>query len=113
MTAGKYDIIVEQGSDFSLTLTVKEGGAVKNLSGFTARGSMRKSYTDSTAYDFDFSDSSYNALGTLIMKMNNSITVGLDSGFYVYDVELVHSTNDTVQRLLKGKAEVLQEVTRG
>ena len=47
------------------------------------------------------------------MKMNNSITVGLDSGFYVYDVELVHSTNDTVQRLIKGKAEITQEVTRG
>lgn len=113
MTAGKYDITIEQGSDFSLTLTVKEGGLVKNLTGYTARGSMRKSYADNTAYNFDFSDSPFDSNGILIMKMSNSITVDLDSGHYVYDVELVHSSDDTVQRLLKGKAEITQEVTRG
>lgn len=112
MTAGKYDITIEQGSDFSLTLTVKEGGAVKNLTGFTARGSMRKTYDDTTAHDFTFT-SDYDSTGIIIMKMPYSTTDDLDAGFYVYDVELVHSGNDTVQRLIEGKAEVTREVTRG
>lgn len=112
MTAGKYDITIEQGSDFSLTLTVKEGGAVKNLDGFTARGSMRKTYDDTTAHDFTFT-SDYDDDGIIIMKMAHTATDDLDAGFYVYDVELVHSGNNTVQRLIEGKAEVTREVTRG
>ncbi len=112
MTAGKYDITVEQGSDFSLTLTVKEGGSVKDLTGFTARGSMRKTFDDATAHDFTFT-SDYDATGILVMKMAHTATDDLDAGFYVYDVELVHSGNNTVQRLIEGKAEVTREVTRG
>jgi hypothetical protein len=112
MTAGKYDITIEQGSDFSLTLTVKEGGSVKPLNGFTARGSMRKTYDDATAHDFTFT-SDYDDDGIIIMKMAHTATDDLDAGSYVYDVELVHSGNNTVQRLIEGKAEVTREVTRG
>ena len=41
MSAGKYDIKVDQGSDFSLQLTVQEDGSAKSLSGFSVRGQVR------------------------------------------------------------------------
>ena len=70
MTAGKYDITIEQGSDFSLTLNVKQGGVARNLNGYTARGSMRKTYDDTTAHNFTFG--ALDSTGAIVMEMSQS-----------------------------------------
>ena len=41
MAAGKYNIRIDQGSDFSIQLTVKESGSAKNLTGYSARAQLR------------------------------------------------------------------------
>ena len=41
MTAAKYDIEIDQGSDFALALTIKENNVAKNLSAYSARGQLR------------------------------------------------------------------------
>jgi hypothetical protein len=113
MTAGKYDITIEQGSDFSLTLNIKQGGVARNLSGYTARGSMRKTYDATTAHDFTFG--ALDSTGVISMAMSHADTAQLDAEFYVYDVEIYTGTgeaSDSVTRLLQGKAEVTREVTR-
>jgi len=37
MTAARYDLVIDQGSDFALEFTVSESGTVKNLTGYSAR----------------------------------------------------------------------------
>ena len=46
------------------------------------------------------------------MALTNSTTAGIASGKYYYDLELVNTSNGTVNRLLQGVARVTPEVTR-
>lgn len=113
MTAGKYDITIEQGSDFSLSLTLKQNGLPRQLAGYTARGSMRKTYDDSVSYDFTFNTLGND--GVIVMEMSHSVTETLDAGYYVYDIEIYTGTgaaSDSVTRILQGKATINREVTR-
>ena len=48
MAAGKYNITIDQGSDFSIQLTVKESGTAKNLTGYNARAQLRTTQTASS-----------------------------------------------------------------
>ena len=51
MSAGKYNITIEQGADFALAFTLKEDDSAKDLSDYSARAQMRakKSSTDIAA----------------------------------------------------------------
>ena len=33
MSAANYDLVIDQGSSFTIDITIKESGAVKNLTG--------------------------------------------------------------------------------
>jgi len=118
MSAGKYDITIDQGSDFELTLVIKDGGNFRNLTGYLARGHLRASMDTAQYWAFDFSDSTYDEYGTLVMKLGNNPedqnghTGHLTEGNYVYDVEIYTANDATVERILQGKAKVTREVTR-
>lgn len=126
MAAGNYDITIDQGSDFKLTLVIKDGNTPRVLTDFSARGHLRESYDTAKHWEFDFSDTDFtasNTTGTIIMKLAHNAThfTGgsggdtLSEGNYVYDVELFKGTapNETeVERILQGKVKVTREVTR-
>lgn len=117
MSAGNYDITIDQGSDFKLTLVIKDGSAARNLDGHFARGHLRESKDSSRYWAFDFTDSSYDNNGTLVMKMANNVVADdsstvLSEGNYFYDVEIYTANDATVERILQGKAKVTREVTR-
>jgi hypothetical protein len=110
--AAKANIVIDQGSDFSTTITVTDNdGNVVDLTGYTARGQIRKHYTSSTAVDFSFVFGSPRSNGLLDVKLTNAQTTDIEAGRYVYDVELVSSAN-VVSRLVEGIATVTPEVTR-
>lgn len=112
MSAGKYDITIDQGSDFELTLVIKDGGTARDLSGWNARGKLKSTYDAEQSYDFTFTGSGGGSLGddgTIVMKMANTVTDDITAGFYVYDVEIYEGTS--VERIIQGKAEVTREVT--
>ena len=55
MTAARYDLTIDQGSDFSLELTVKESATAKDLSKWHGRAHLRKNKEDTaTAATFSF-----------------------------------------------------------
>lgn len=121
MSAGIYDITIDQGSDFKLTLVIKDGDNPRNLTGYTARGHLRTSMDTATYFPFDFTDSTYDSNGTLIMKLpfnapdNHGHTGHLTDGNYFYDVEIYKGSEGSeteVERILQGKAKVTREVTR-
>ena len=118
MSAGNYDITIDQGSDFELTLVIKDGDEPRNLTDHLARGHLRATMDTAQYWAFDFTDSSYDSTGTLVMKLGNDPedqnghTGHLTEGNYVYDVEIYTSGDATVERILQGKAKVTREVTR-
>jgi len=110
MSAGTYNITIDQGSDFSLQLTIQEGGSAKNLSGFSVRGQIRPTI-DSSTLTASFTGTVTNASsGICTVSLPYTTTDDISAGTYQYDIELY--TDSTVQRLLQGTATVKGEVTR-
>tara|TARA_R100000458_G_C8160185_1_gene164567 strand:+ start:228 stop:563 length:336 start_codon:yes stop_codon:yes gene_type:complete len=111
MAAGIYDIVIDQGADFSIQLELANNGSAVNLTNFTARAQLRPTPRSSElagSFTINFTD---RANGTLKMEMTNSTTAGLTPGKYYYDLETV-SGGGVVTRLLQGIARVTPNVTR-
>ena len=112
MTAAAYNLTIDQGSDFSLDLGVKEGGAVKRLTGYSARAQMRATKGASTvAATFSCSIVDASA-GSLKMELANSASSAISAGKYYYDLEIYTNSNLIVQRLMEGTVILTPEVTR-
>ena len=115
MTAGLYDIIIEQGATFQMSLTWNDNtGSPINLSGYSARMQVRTSYeAEETLVSLTSLGGDIvlgGALGTIAITIAASVTETLQIDEGVYDLELVNGL--TVTRLLQGKATVSREVTR-
>lgn len=120
MAAGQHDIIIDKGATFKMTLTVKEGGATKNLSSYSIRGKLKANMQASQIYSFDFSDTTADNKnnGTIQMKLAHNVVASnnaaLAPGAYFYDVEIFTGSEGSeteVTRLIQGKATVRDEVT--
>ena len=94
--AAKANIIIDQGTDYSTTLTVTgDDGSSQNLEGYTAAAQMRKHYTSNTAVAFSITFGSPRSAGQLTLSLNRIQTANIADGRYVYDVELTNSANNT------------------
>jgi len=112
MSAARYNLIIDQGSDFAVNLTISEDGAVKNLTGFSARAQMRSTKISSTiAATFTCTIESPSA-GVIRMSLPHAISSALASGRFYYDLELYTGGDSSVTRLLYGEVDLTQEVTR-
>jgi|TARA_R110000851_G_scaffold230776_1_gene383575 hypothetical protein len=112
MAAGTYDIVVDQGSDFSMEIAISTDGSATAIATHTARAQLRPSPT-STTKTADFTCTITDASGgKLTMALSNSTTAAIAAGKYYYDIELVNTSNSVVTRLLQGVARVTPEVTR-
>jgi len=111
MAAGKHHITIEQGSTFSMTLSLDEpAGTNKNLTGWSFRGQIKKSaYADGPSANFTMTDVDL-ANGVFKATLSSTVTAGLDDGVEQYDIEMEH-TDGTVVRLLQGRATIASEVT--
>ncbi len=112
MSAARYNLVIDQGSDFAINFTVKEDGSAKDLTGYSARAQMRTSKT-STSIAATFTCSIPNASsGTVTMSLANAVSSAVTAGTYVYDLEIFTANNTSVTRLLQGSVDLTQEVTR-
>ena len=112
MTAATYDLVIDQGSDFAIDLTITESGSAKNLTGYSGRAQMRSTHASSSA-TASFTVNVVNATaGTMKMEMSSSTTSGISAGRYVYDLEIHTSGDATVKRLIQGSVTINPEVTR-
>lgn len=113
MAAGKYNILVQQGSDYIQKITVKESVSQLpvNITGCTVRGQIRTSIEDATPAAA-FVTAIVDAInGVFQISLPNAVTAALDFETGFYDVEIVYPSG-VVDRLLQGKAVLSKEVTR-
>jgi hypothetical protein len=105
------NLIMDQGSDFTVTINYNDqDGTAKDLTGYTARSQMRKSYysTSATSFTANISDPTN---GEITMTLSSNTTANVKAGRYVYDLEVVSNTN-VVTRVIEGIVTVMPEVTR-
>ena len=105
------NLTVDQGSDFSSTITVEDvNGNITNLSGYTARAQVRRTYNSVTAYSMTATIASAGA-GQIGISLDSTTTSAMKPGRYVYDVEMI-SSGGVVTRVVEGQVEVMPRVTR-
>jgi hypothetical protein len=107
------DLTVDRGSYFESTIEVNDvNGAIKNLTGYLARGKIRKSYTSSTSYSFTTSIPDPET-GKVIISLSPQTTLSLKSGRYVYDVEVYEpDSQGDVVRIVEGQVDVTPSVVQ-
>ena len=112
MSAGTYNLVIDQGSDFALDLVIKQSGSALNLTNYTGRAQLRTSVTASSA-SATFTVTKTNAAGgALKMELSASTSSSLAAGQYVYDLEIFTSGDAIVKRIIQGEVTITPEVTR-
>ena len=112
MAAAHYNIEIDQGSDYNITIEVKEDGSVKDLTTYSARAQARADIEDSsTAFSFTCTIPTPTN-GKILMKLPAATSSSVTAGEYVYDLEVFTSGDSVVSRLMGGKATISREVTR-
>ena len=112
MAAGTYDIVIDQGSDFSIEVAIAEGGTAVQIASHSVRAQLRPSPSSSTKTADFVCTITDTTNGKFTIQLANGTTAAIASGKYYYDVELVNTTTSVVTRLLQGVARVTAEVTR-
>ena len=105
------NLAVDQGTNVTVTLSVTDDtGSARDLTGYTGRAQLRRSYysTTNTAFTVSINDPTS---GVVILSLNATQTANLKAGRYVYDVELV-SNSYSVERVVEGIVTVYPEVTK-
>lgn len=117
MTAAKYTIEIEQGSTFTLNMTVYEADdvTIRNLTGFTARMMVREKYASASPILTATTENGKivlgGALGTIAVTIPATETAALTAKKGVYDFELVSNTG-AVEKMLKGPVIIWPEATK-
>ena len=108
------DLSIDQGADFLAEIVVEDAtGTVADLTGFTGAGQIRKSYSSSTAVDFNIViDPATVTQGLVVLKLSNTVTNGMKAGRYVYDVEITKTSNGEKTRVVEGQVTINPGVTQ-
>ena len=107
--AKRANIIVEQGSTFSLIYElVDDYDEPLNVADYTARGQMRKHHAANSYTPFTCSL----ATGELTISLTAGQTALLEAVRHVYDIELVDTVANSVTRIVEGYVTVTPEVTK-
>ena len=112
MSAARYDLVIDQGSDFAIEFTVAEAGTAKNLSGYSARAQLRATKSSSSVSATFTCSIPTPTNGKITMTLPNGTSAALTAGRFFYDLEIFTANDTLVNRLLFGEVTVTQEVTR-
>jgi hypothetical protein len=100
------NITVDQGSDYFSTVYAKEtNGLATDLTGYTARGQVRKTYSSLTSYKIVTTIVNPES-GSIEISLSNVTTSAMKAGRYVYDIEVVSPTG-IIRRVVEGQLEVM------
>ena len=102
---------IDQGADFTTTVNLNNlDGSDFNLSGYTAKCQMAKTYTSATKTTITATISNATS-GEITLAMTSSATTALSQGRYVYDVEITQTSGGAKTRVIEGQITVHPQVT--
>ena len=105
------DIYIDQGSTYSSTINVKNVDATPFvLTGYSARGQIRRSYNSLTSTSFA-TNINVPTSGNVNISLTATQTRAMKPGRYVYDVE-VYNAGGHVLRIAEGQVEISPASTR-
>ena len=106
------NLAIDQGTTYSVTIQVADdAGDPRDISNYTGRAQIKRSYYTNTNTAFTVNISAPYQ-GEITMTLTDAQTSALKAGRYVYDLELVNTTNNAVERVLEGIITVYPEVTK-
>ena len=110
MPAGKYNLVIDQGSDYATTLTLTKDGSAINLTNYIARSHIRatKESSNYVGFTMTFPD---RAAGQVTMTLPSATSSSMAAGSYVYSLEIETSAG-VVTRLIEGSLTLTREITR-
>ena len=105
------NIFIDQGSDYSNIITVTAAnGQPLNLTNYTVKSQIRKSYSSTIAYNF--AASIYSAdTGKVRLQLSSEASESIPPGRYLYDVE-VSSSIGVKKRVVEGIVTVTPQITQ-
>lgn len=99
------DIFIDQGSTYASTIDVLDpNGYALNLTGYSARGQIRKTYTSANVIHFT-TNINQPSLGKVNISLTAAQTRAMKPGRYVYNVE-VYNSGGYVTRISEGQVEI-------
>ncbi len=117
MSAGTYDLTIEQGATFALPITIAVPGV--DYTGYTARAKVRDLFTSSGVALVSFTvTNGAQSVGSYALTLSltatetatlTATTSGRNYAIGYWDLEIVSGT--TVTRVLQGKALLAMEAT--
>jgi hypothetical protein len=109
LPAIRYDLLVEQGCDYTLTVPVlDDAGQPQTLAGWTVRGQIRAGYSSPTVLH----TLALTLSGTAVtLRVPATASAAWTFSLGRYDVEL-EAPDGTVTRLVEGSVVVRPEITR-
>lgn len=110
--ASVSNLFVDQGSDYSNIITIASStGSALDLTTYTVKSQMRKSYGSSTSYDF--TASIYSAVnGRIRLQLTAAAASAIPAGRYLYDIEITNTATSAKTRVLEGIVVVTPEITQ-
>lgn len=110
--AKHMDLVIDQGSRYQLVISVT---GITDMTGFSARGMIRKRATDTGSPIYDMTNKLTVDVANKQVKLDIDAvtTAAFTWSWGVYDIE-TYNTGDTTQvyRLLEGRVALSREVTR-
>lgn len=112
MAAGYQELFVEQGSNYSTSITLDDSnGEPFDLTDYQSKCQMKKSYYSTNATAEFATTISSPAEGIITLTMNSNVSANIAAGRYVYDV-IIKSSSNTVTRVLEGIVNIIPQVTK-
>jgi hypothetical protein len=104
-----YDLVLYRGDYISMSVTIKDSlGVPLNLTGHTAKCSIRASYTSASSYDATCTVDAAN--GKVLVEFLSSVTTDIVAGDYIWDFQTTIAGNN--RTYFAGDVKVLGEVTK-
>lgn len=107
------NLTIDQGTDFDITVNVDaDDGGPLDLTNYSGRAQIRKSYSSLTAVDFTVSVILPAADGQLKVSLPASTSNSMKPGRYLYDLEIENSSTNAVTRVIEGQVTITPSITR-
>jgi hypothetical protein len=122
VTAGSYDISIDRGFDWGLSLTWNDSsGDPYDLTAWSADMKIRPAYSDQTTLTYAWLSTATGAgingtvalggnAGTIVLSIPAATTANIPAGNAVYDLRLTNPSGQST-KLLYGIVQVWDEVT--